>query len=75
VQMGAMSMQTTMTVTAVRVCRCESTAPACPILFLFIALTGSSSFNEQIQNTLHSQSYDSDHREPKPPLRGDLQLL
>jgi hypothetical protein len=68
-----MQMQTTMT--AVRVCRCESTAPACPILFLFIALTGDSSFDEQIQNTLHSQSYDSDHREPKPPLRGDLQLL
>lgn len=35
-----MSTQTTMT--AVRVCRCESTAPTCPILSLFIALTGDS---------------------------------
>lgn len=32
------SMQTTMT--AVRLCRCESTAPVCPILSLFIALPG-----------------------------------
>lgn len=49
----AMSMQTTMT--AVRICRCRSTAPACPILSLFIALTGDSALEQQMQNTLHGE--------------------
>jgi hypothetical protein len=68
-----MSMQTT--TTAVRICRCGSTAPACPILSLFIALAGDSPSSSKCKTRFTLKTMTPSIPKPESLLRGALQLL